>query len=513
VFKNKSSLLKAAIFATGFSGVVAEYILSTLAQYFLGNSIVHWVMIISLMLFSMGLGSRITKNFETNLLKRFLLTEFALSVIVSFAALLVYTASAYTQALGILIYFLAICIGLLIGMEIPLVIRINDDYEKLRFNISNILENDYYGSLLGGVFFAFVGLPIFGLIYTPFILGFVNFSVSIVVLIFLWNLLKSGDRKILVSLAGLIALLLSVGLFFTDPIIRYGEQQKYSDKVVYAEQSKYQRIVITQWKNDYWLYLNGNEQLCTRDEIMYHEPLVHPAMSLHPNPTNILVLGGGDGCAVREILKYPSVKKITLVDLDPVMTHLGQVNPILVRQNQNSLNNEKVEVLNEDGYKYMQSTDDYYDVIFVDLPDPRTVELGRLYSHEFYKTCYRHLRPGGEIVTQAGSPYFATQAFTCILETMKSAGFEVVPMHNQVITLGEWGWSLGVKKSPKGNIKEQLQQLDFQVPTKWINTEAMSLITSFGKDFYPWEKDSVAVNRILDPVLYKYYLKGNWDLY
>ena len=464
------------------------------------------------MLFSMGLGSRITKNFETGLLKRFLLLEFALSFIVSFAALLVYTASAYTQAIGILIYSLAILVGLLIGMEIPLVIRINDDYEKLRFNISNILENDYYGCLLGGIFFAFIGLPIFGLIYTPFILGFVNFSVSIVVLIFLWDLLKASDRKLLLSIGVFIMITLSTGLFVTDPIIKFGEQQKYADKVIYAEQTKYQRIVITQWKNDYWLYLNGNQQLCTRDEIMYHEPLVHPAMTMHPNPTDVLVLGGGDGCAVREILKYPKVKEITLVDLDPAMTNLGKTNPILTKLNQNSLSNEKVKILNDDGYKFLQATDNYYDIIIIDLPDPRSVELGRLYSHEFYKICYKHLRPGGVIITQAGSPYFATQAFTCILETMKSAGFETVPMHNQVITLGEWGWSLGVKQ-PNSNVKKQLQKLEFDVPTKWINNEAMALITSFGKDFYPWAKDSVYVNKIHEPVLYKYYLKGNWDLY
>jgi len=513
VFKNRSTLLKAAIFATGFSGVVAEYILSTLAQYFLGNSVFHWVMIISLMLFSMGLGSRITKNFETGLLKRFLILEFVLSFIVSFAALLVYTASAYTQSIGILIYSLAICIGLLIGMEIPLVIRINDDYEKLRFNISNILENDYYGSLLGGIFFAFIGLPIFGLIYTPFILGFVNFSVSIVVLIFLWDLLKYPERKLLVGIGVFIMISLTTGIFVTDPIIKFGEQQKYADKVIFTEQSKYQRIVITQWKNDYWLYLNGNEQLCTRDELMYHEPLVHPAMTLHPNPVDILVLGGGDGCAVREILKYPKVETITLVDLDPAMTNLGKTHPILTNLNKNSLSNEKVEVLNDDGYKYLMANDNYYDVIIIDLPDPRSIELGRLYSHEFYKTCYRHLRPGGVIVTQAGSPYFATQAFSCILETMKSAGFETVPMHNQVITLGEWGWTLGVKQSPYKSVKAELQKLEINVPTRWINKEAMTLITSFGKDFYPWKKDSVHVNRIHEPVLHKYYMKGNWDLY
>lgn len=513
MFKNKSTLLKAAIFATGFSGVVAEYILGTLAQYFLGNSVLHWVMIISLMLFSMGLGSRITKNFETGLLKRFLILEFALSFIVSFAALLVYTASAYTQAIGILIYSLAICIGLLIGMEIPLVIRINDDYEKLRFNISNILENDYYGSLLGGVFFVVIGLPVFGLIYTPFILGFVNFSVSIVVLIFLWDLLKASERKLLVSLGVFIMISLTTGIFVTDPIIKFGEQQKYADKVIYTEQTKYQRIVMTQWKNDYWLYLNGNQQLCTRDEIMYHEPLVHPALSLHPNPVNVLVLGGGDGCAVREILKYPKVEKITLVDLDPAMTNLGMTHPILTNLNKNSLSNEKVEVLNDDGYKYMLSTENYFDVIIIDLPDPRSIELGRLYSHEFYKICYRHLRPGGVIVTQSGSPYFATQAFSCIVETIKSAGFETVPMHNQVITLGEWGWTLGVKQPSYESVKEELQKLEINVPTRWINKEAMTLITSFGKDFYPWKKDSVHVNRIHEPVLHKYYMKGNWDLY
>ncbi|WP_321515111.1 polyamine aminopropyltransferase [Marinifilum fragile] len=512
MFKSKSTLLKAAIFATGFSGVVAEYILSTLATYFLGDSTLQWVMTISLMLFSMGLGARFSKIFEKDLLKVFLLLEFTLSILVSFAPLLVYTASAYTQAIGIIIYSLAVLVGLLIGMEIPLVIRINDEYEKLRFNISNILENDYYGSLLGGIFFAFIGLPFFGLIYTPFILGFVNFAVSIVVMIFLWDLFKTSERRNLSGIAIFIMVFLTSGTAIADRVISYGEQLKYADKVVYAEQTKYQRIVITQWKNDYWLYLNGNQQLCTRDEVMYHEPLVHPAMSLHPNPVNVLVLGGGDGCAVREILKYPKVEKITLVDLDPAMTELGKTHPMLTKLNENSLHHEKVVVKNADGYTFLQENEDYYDIIIIDLPDPRSVELGRLYSYEFYKQCYRHMRPGGVIVTQAGSPYFATRAFSCIVETMKSAGFETVPMHNQVITLGEWGWSLGVKQA-KGDVKKNLRMLEFEIPTRWINNEAMALITSFGKDYYPWKKDTVLVNRIHEPVLYKYYLKGNWDLY
>lgn len=504
----------AAIFATGFSGIVAEYLLSTLATYFLGDSILQWTMIVSTMMFSMGLGSRISKSFTVKLTEKFLMLEFILSLVVSFAPLIVYVAASFTNSLAVIIYGFSIAIGTLIGMEIPLVTRINDEYEDLRVNISNVLEKDYYGSLLGGVFFAFIGLPFLGINYTPFLLGIVNFGVAIAVFIYLKRFIDKRYRRPVSIAIAAITILLIGGLFMASPIIQYGEQIKYKDKVVYAEQSKYQRIVITQWKNDFWLYLNGNQQLCTMDEVMYHEPLVHPAMTLHPHPKEVLVLGGGDGCAVRELLKYEATDNITLVDLDPAMTRLGMEHPLLTELNQNSLHDEKVTVINADGYHYLSENKHFYDVIIVDLPDPRTVELGRLYSHEFYQTAYRHLRPGGIIITQAGSPYFATDAFKCIVSTMRSAGFQTVPLHNHVITLGEWGWSMGIKASENYDLKKALQKLNFdEVNTHWINHEAMQLITSFGKDVYPGHAEEVKINRIHDPVLYKYYLDGNWDLY
>ncbi len=504
----------AAIFATGFSGIVAEYLLSTLATHFLGDSTMQWALIVSTMMFSMGLGSRISKSFTNRLTEKFLILEFILSLVVSFVPLIVYTASAYIQSLSILIYTCSIAIGILIGMEIPLVTRINDQYEDLRVNISKVLENDYYGSLLGGVFFAFIGIPFLGINYTPFVLGLVNFSVAIGVFFFLRKYIAPAFKTIFNIAIVSISVLLIGGVFMADPIIKYGEQEKYKDKVIYAEQTRYQRIVITQWQDDFWLYLNGNQQLCTMDEMMYHEPLVHPAMSLHPHPKEVLVLGGGDGCAVREILKYPVTDKITLVDLDPSMTKLGKEHPLLNKLNAGALSNSKVEMENKDGFVFLSETKSFYDVIIIDLPDPRTVELGRLYSEEFYRIAYKHLRPGGIIVTQAGSPYFATKAFKCIVKTMDSAGFKTIPLHNHVITLGEWGWSLGVKSDRSLKLKEALQNLSFdKLETKWIDNEAMKLITSFGKDIYPGQNDSVKVNRIHDPVLYKYYLKGNWDLY
>lgn len=509
-----SAILKAAIFATGFSGIVAEYLLSTLATYFLGDSIFQWAMIVSTMLFTMGVGSRISKLFKKNLTERFLILEFSLSLMVAFAPLIVYTVSAYTTSIGVIIYFFCMAIGTLIGMEIPLVMRINDQYEELRVNISNVLEKDYYGSLAGGVFFAFIGLPIMGLTYTPFLLGSVNFLVAIAVFIYLKSIINPSYKKPLIISTVVISASIIAGVIMANPIIQYGEQVKYKDKVVYSQQSQYQKIVITQWQNEYWLYLNNNQQLCTMDEAMYHEPLIHPAFTLHPHPQNVLILGGGDGCAAREILKYKSVENITLVDLDPAVTNLAMHNPILTNLNKNSLNNPKVNVINTDGYHYLNTHSDFYDIIIVDLPDPRTVELGRLYSSEFYKVCYRHLRPEGIIVTQAGSPYFATKAFKCIVKTMKDADFQTIPLHNQVITMGEWGWSLGLKSDRDVDLKHELQKLDFSaIETRWINKDAMQLITSFGKDFFPHANDSIRINKIHDPVLYKYYLKGNWDLY
>ena len=313
-----------------------------------------------------------------------------------------------------------------------------------------------------------------------------------------------------------VFLLLISGYLFAQPIISYGEERRYKDKVVYEEQSKYQKIIITQSKEDFWLFINGNQQLSSIDEVMYHEPLVHPVMRLSKNPTDILVMGGGDGGAVREILKYPSVKNITLVDLDPAMTALGQQNDLLVEMNQNSMNHEKLTIINEDGYNFLEDHNSYYDVIIIDLPDPKTVEIGRLYSYEFYKLCYKKLRPHGLVITQAGSPYYAARAFNCIDKTMKTTGFNTVPLHNQVMTLGEWGWVLGGKDSSPTQLVTALQGLDFDNPkieTRWINHDAMTLITSFGKELFENDTSNIEVNKIHNPVLYKYYLDGKWDVY
>ncbi len=511
----KKNILLAALFATGFSGVVAEYVLATLASHFLGDSVIQWAMIVSVMLFSMGLGSRISKLLTKNLFAFFIGAEFLLSVIVSFSALSVYSMVAYSPYIGVYIYMLAIITGFFIGLELPLAVRLNEQFEELRINISLVLEKDYYGSLAGGLFFSFVGLPYLGLTYTPFVLGAINLLVALLLLFFYPSTLGERKKTILKITGAFIVFVIALGTANAQKIILYGEQRRYKDKIILSEQSRYQKIVVTQWKDSYWVYLDNHLQFSTYDEEMYHEVLVHPAMQLAKEHTDVLVMGGGDGCATREILKYPDVNSVKIVDLDPKMTDLAKHYPIFLAINDSAFHNPSVNVINKDGYTYLAADTNFYDVIIIDLPDPRNIELSRLYSLEFYKMCYNHLRPNGVTVTQAGSPYYAPESFECIGKTLKQAGFSVIPLQNQVLSMGQWGWQLGVKRNTQlPNIKQALKNADFDsLDTKWINNEAIGHITSFGKPYFNKTDDTIKINKIHDPVLYKYFLKADWDVY
>ena len=344
----------------------------------------------------MGLGSRLSKQINKDLLIKFVWLEFALSILASNVTIIVYTFFAIYGNTVFIIYLLSVVIGLLIGMEIPLVIRLNEKFETLKVNISSALENDYYGSLAGGVFFAFVGLPYLGLTYTPLILGVVNFIVAGFFIFMMWSeIVIEKRRKLILYMILVVAVLISTTIFSAN-IVQWGDKIRYKDKVVYSEQSRYQKIVITYAQGDYWLFLNGNQQLSTYDEALYHEPLVHPIMLLNEDAKRVLVLGGGDGAAVRELLKYDRLDSITLVDLDPKMTELGMTHPILLSINGNALNHPKVKVLNQDGFNFLEGVEERFDIIIADFPDPRTVDLGRLYSKEFYWLCKNALKEKGD---------------------------------------------------------------------------------------------------------------------
>ena len=510
---SKNFTLKACIFATGLAGIVAEYVMSTLASYLLGNAVVQWTLTISLMLFAMGLGSRWSKSLQTNLLDAFIAVELLLSLVCAISAVTTYWLSIYIMTIDMVVYLFALGIGLLIGMELPLATRLNAYFEELRINISSVMEKDYYGALLGGLLFAFFALPTLGLTYTPILLGAINLIVATTLF---WQQRENIKyRKWLGATFIVVPIFLLCLAWFAKPIVRYSEQRKYRDTVVYSEQTPYQQITITQWREDFWLYLNGNQQFSTYDEARYHEPLVHPAFALVPSHKNILILGGGDGMAVREILKYDEVEHIDLVDIDPAVTDLGRHHPKFVKANKGSLNSPIVKIHNTDAAIFVRDCRQIYDIVLIDLPDPKTVSLSRLYSQQFYRQIKKVLARGGVIVTQATSPFFSRKAYLSIFKTMQSAGFAALPYHNQIPTMGEWGWVLGInsQKLFPEKIRQRLESADFSSRnTRFLNRDAMIAMLHFGKGIFK-DFENIEINNEFNLVLYKYYDKGEWDYY
>lgn len=511
--KNPSLALMACIFATGLAGIVAEYVMATLASYLLGDAVKQWTLTISLMLFAMGIGSRLSRRIRGPLLDAFVAVELALSVLCAMSALAAYFLAIYVEPASLVIYPLAGAIGLLIGIEIPLVTRLNALFQELRVNISSVMEKDYYGALLGGVLFAYFALPYLGLTYTPIVLGALNYLVAA----FLFFRFRDRfQRKRALGLGfAVVPVLLAILLALARPIQLYSEQTKYRDLVVYQERSVYQSIVLTRWKEHHWLYLNGSAQFSSYDEERYHEPLVHPALSISSARGHILVLGGGDGLAVREILKYPEVESVTLVDIDPAVTELAITHPVLERLNRGSLRDPRVEIVNRDAYRFLLDSDRLWDVILIDLPDPKTVGLARLYSVEFYRVARHHLAVGGALVTQATSPFFSPEAFLCILRTLRESGMPAVALHNHVPTMGEWGWviALNAPSMDEEELKRRLMRTRFtEIETRFLDRDALWSMLHFGKGILDGLQE-VRINNELDLVLFRYYQDGRWDLY
>lgn len=507
---SQSRLLKSCLFATGCSGIVAEFTLSTLASYILGNTTLQWTLIMSLMLFTMGVGSRISRYIDRNLLDVFISIEFLLSVLCATCAIAAYFGRALIGESTFVIYGYGCAIGLLIGMEIPIVARMNEAYEGLRTNIASVMEKDYYGALFGGLLFAFLALPKLGLTYTPIALGAVNFAVASALYWKYWNLtVHRGRLHIAFWGVGIGICALAV---FARPLVMFGEQSQYRDRIVFTAQTPYQKLVITEWKQNHWLFIDGHIQFSTYDEERYHEPLVHPGMGVAASHENVLILGGGDGLALREVLKYPDVNSATLVDLDPEMTRLGRENPVLLAVNEGAFQDARVTVVHQDAGTFVEQTDRVYDVIIIDLPDPRGPNLARLYSRGFYRNCNNILSKAGILITQASSPLHANKAFLCVIKTIQSAGFETVPYQNAIPTMGTWGWVLAGKQEyiSEQELASALSGLVYPgLDTEYLNQEAMLGMMQFWKGALVG-MDAIAVNTVMEPVIDQYYREAKW---
>ncbi|HSV45013.1 MAG TPA: polyamine aminopropyltransferase [Ramlibacter sp.] len=437
--------LLASVFVVAACGLVYELAAGALASYVLGDSVLQFSTVIGSYLFAMGVGSWLSRFLERQLPAHFLRIELLVALAGGLSPALLFTANAYVpSAFRALLYGMVLLVGLLVGLEIPLVMRILKRNVALKELVSQVLTFDYLGALAVSVAFPLVFVPQLGLIRTGLLFGLMNAAVALWALWLFRHELRRFRAHALAALLTFVAL--AAAFLGAGAITTLAEDRLYQDRVVLAASSPWQRIVLTHGRGGHRLFLNGNLQFAERDEYRYHEALVHPAMAAHGAPRKVAVLGGGDGMAVREVLRYAGVQSVTLVELDPNMTRLFSSNPALVRLNGGALLSPKVRVVNADAFGWLERTEEVFDVIVVDFPDPTNFSIGKLYTSSFYALLDQRLAASGYAVIQTTSPLVARQSYWTVVATLESVGLGAAPYHAHVPSFGEWGFVIAGRR-------------------------------------------------------------------
>jgi spermidine synthase len=432
--------LLASVLLIAASGLIYELVAGTLASYLLGDSVTQFSTVIGTYLFAMGIGAWLSRFVTRGVAARFILIELMVGVVGGFSSATLFLAFAFTDSFRLVLYTLVVVIGALVGLEVPLLMRILKDRYEFKDVVAHVLTFDYLGALGASLLFPIVLVPHLGLVRSALLFGLVNAAVA------LWttHLLRDALKRTapLRALSAVVIAALVAGMAYADRVQEVGEGNIYADDIVLSRTTAYQRIVITAWKDDLRLFLNSNLQFSSRDEYRYHEALVHPGLAALPEARHVLVLGGGDGLAVREILKHPRVEDVTVVDLDPEMTRLFSTHPELRRLNRDALRDPRVRVVNADAFTWLEASAGSWDFAVVDFPDPSNFALGKLYTTTFYRLLMRRLSPGGLFAVQSTSPLFARKSYWCIVSTIEHAGLRATPYHVYVPSFGEWGYVL-----------------------------------------------------------------------
>lgn len=478
-----SLLITAFVIST--CGLVYELIAGTVASYLLGDSVTQFSTVIGVYLFSMGIGSFLTRYIDKNVIRTFVQVEMLVGLVGGCSAALLFMSFEHVENFRILLYALVTIIGILVGLEIPLLMRILQDRLEFKELVSQIFTFDYVGALLASLLFPLILVPYLGLIRSAFLFGILNTGVSLWTVHLFRNDLKQISALKTVAIS--VGVILISGFVYSDNLMTMAETASYQEPIIFSKSSPYQRIVITCKGKEVRLFLNGNLQFNSRDEYRYHEALVHPAMtSLKRPPENILVLGGGDGMAVRELLKYPSVKSIQLVDLDPTITRLFKSEGLLSVLNNHSLSDPRISVVNQDAFVWLRDCKTQFDCMIIDFPDPNNFSLGKLYSDTFYKTVKRALKPDGVVVIQSTSPFVAKNSYWCVVSTLQSVGFHTTPYHAYVPSFGDWGYVIASNDEFKPG-------KNYPAGLRYVTDASFTQMLEFPPDMQPTEK---AVNKL-----------------
>ncbi len=483
-----------SVFVIASCGLAYELVAGALSSYLLGDSVMQFSTVIGCYLFAMGVGSWLAKYISRDLIGSFIRIELLVGLLGGFSAIGLFVVFTWLAGpFQLVLYLTVFGVGVLVGLEIPLVMRILKRELAFRELVSQVLSFDYLGALVVSILFPLVLAPHLGMVRTALLFGLLNVAVA------LWALHLFRDQLpnrngLLAQSAAAFALLLA-GFAGAGQLTAFAEEHLYADEIVHAETTPYQRIVVTRWRDDLRLFLNNNLQFSSHDEYRYHEALVHPGLASLPGAKRVLVLGGGDGLAVREILKYPQVESVTLVDLDPAMTRLFAGAPALVALNQGALNSPRVSVVNADALQWLAESRDYFDFVVIDFPDPANFALGKLYTSAFYRLLEKRLSAHGRLVVQSTSPFYARQSFWCVVATLEAAGFKTAPYHAQVPSFGEWGYIIAGRQ-------EFVSAAVDPKKTRFLTSQTLSAMFSFPADM---ARLPAEVNQLNNQVLVRYF--------
>ncbi len=496
--KTRLPLLFVNVLVIATCGLVYELLAGTLASYVLGDSVTQFSLIIGIYLFALGVGAWLSRFVDEWLARCFIEVELGVALLGGASAPLLFLSFSRLSWFHVVLYGVVGAVGVLVGLELPLLMRIARDQLDFKELVSRMLALDYVGALVASLLFPLFLVPKLGLVRTSLLFGMLNAGVALWGTWLFASILR-GSVTALRARGAVVLVLLLVGFIKADALTTLAEEGLFNDEIVYARTTSYQRIIVTRGRAGFQLFLNGHLQFSSADEYRYHEALVHPALAVAGTPRRVLVLGGGDGLALREILRHPTVEHVTLVDLDPGMTSLSAKFPPLAELNRHAFQDPRVEVVNSDALIWLENDGPAYDAAIVDFPDPHSFSLGKLYTTRFYRLLRKQLRADGAVSIQCTSPLFARSSYWCIIRTLEAAGFTVRPYHVAVPSFGVWGFALA-RQTPF--------DLPVQAPTglRFLNEATLASMFRFPADL---EAVPVEINRLDNQVLVRYY-EAEW---
>ena len=492
----------------GMCSIIYELLISTVSSYFLGDSVKQFSIIIGVYMAFMGVGSWLSRYFNRNLIFNFVCIELILGIVGAFSVPLCYFYFAYADFTGfnLFIIFLVAIIGTLTGLEIPLLTKILEKDRHSEEGLSDVLTLDYLGALVATLIFPFILIPFMGVYKSSLLFGFINITIGVANFIVFRNEIKTAlqKKRIYILISASVLLLVAFAYVRANQFLRQWNENLFKYPVVYEEASAYQNIVLTDNGDEFRLYLNGAIQFSSRDEYRYHEALVHvPAQNLR-KIKQALILGGGEGLAARELLKYSEITQLDIVDLDPAVTKIASENQSFLELNNEALLDPKVKIYNEDAFRWLMENEQIYDIIIVDLPDPTNESLSKLYSTAFYNLVSNHLEPDGIMVTQATSPELSPKAFWSIEKSLQATDFEYIyPYQVSVPSFGTWGFMMASKTKLTPAINRS------EIERKFVDSELLEHIFFFPSDIKQ-TREEAELSTLDRPTILEYYLE-HWQ--